>query len=147
MATLPAVPAVDARAGRRRRYALGYAVLMYAVTLVYFAQAVSAGQFLSGGYDALSWHRYAATGTDVVLFFTLLFAGLLRWHGKGRLWPFLATLGLLVANQAQNAAGAARLVSLHIPLGVAMLTAAVVICLRVHQAGEPREPRDREAAS
>ncbi|WP_369255471.1 hypothetical protein [Streptomyces sp. R35] len=131
--------ATDGRARRRRAYGRGYAVLMYTVALVYFGQAVLAGQFLSGSYDALRWHQYGATLTDALLFCALVVGALLRRHGKGKLWPFLAALTLLLANQAQNGAGAARLLSLHIPLGVAMIAGAFLVALRVRHAGEPAD--------
>ncbi|WP_328843097.1 hypothetical protein [Streptomyces sp. NBC_00258] len=134
-----AAPETEARARRRQAYARVYAVLMYTVALAYFGQAVLAGQFMSGSYDALRWHQYGATLSDVLLFFALGAATLLRWHGKGRIWPFLSALALLLANQAQNGAGAARLLSLHIPLGVAMIAGAVVVALRVRRAGEPAD--------
>ncbi|MHB9848742.1 hypothetical protein ACSYGO_05780 [Streptomyces krungchingensis] len=137
-------PAEHGRDRRRRTYGRVYAVLMYVVALAYFGQAVLAGQFLSGSYDALRWHQYGATFTDVLLVCALVAAGLLRWHGKGRLWPFLSALALLLANQAQNGAGAARLLSLHIPLGLAMIAGAVLVAVRVHSAGAPVE---REVSS
>ncbi|MFJ5725216.1 hypothetical protein [Streptomyces sp. NPDC093149] len=117
---------------------------MYTVTAAYFGQAVLAGQFLSGSYDALRWHRYGATFTDGILFCALVTGALLRWHAKGRRWPFLAALTLLLANQAQNGAGAARMVSLHIPLGVAMIVGAFVAALQARHAGAPA---DREAGA
>lgn len=132
-------PTADGRARRRRAYGRVYAVLMYVVALAYFGQAVLVSQFMSGSYDALRWHQYGATFTDVLLFCSLVTAALLRWHGKGRLWPFLAALTLLLANQAQNGAGAARLLSLHIPLGVAMIAGAFLVALRVRHAGEPAD--------
>lgn len=112
-----------------------YAVVMWVVAFVYCVQAVLAGQFLSGVYGALSWHQYGATVSDVLLFCGVVVGVLLRWRGGCRWWPVGAAVGLLVANQVQNAAGAGRLVSLHVPLGVAMIVVAVLVALRVHRVG------------
>ncbi|UNT00801.1 hypothetical protein MMF93_33175 [Streptomyces tubbatahanensis] len=130
-----------AEGGRRpgrglRVYAWLYAGVMYVVAVVYCLQAVLAGQFLSGVYGALSWHQYGATFSDVLLFCGVVVGVLLRWRGRGRVWPLWVAVGLLVANQVQNAAGAGRLVSLHVPLGVAMIVVAVLVALRVHRVGQ-----------
>lgn len=106
-----------------------YTVLVMLVAAAYFAQAALAGQFLSGTYTALRLHQVVASSSDVLLFLTVVAGALLRWRAKGRTWPFLSALGLLVANQVQNLAGANRLVWLHIPLGTAMLAAAVLLAL------------------
>src|SRR5690625_422479 len=76
----------------------------------------------------------------LILFLGLVIAALLRWHAKGPIWPFWAALSLLVANQVQNGAGAARLISLHIPLGVTMLAVAVAIALAVPRARRSAGP-------
>ncbi|MDQ0779109.1 uncharacterized membrane protein YcjF (UPF0283 family) [Streptomyces aurantiacus] len=133
--TVPSATAAGAR--RRRLYGRVYAVLMYTVAAACFGQAVLAGQFMSGSYDALRWHQYGATFTDVLLVCALVPAALLRWRGKGRMWPFLSALGLFAAAQVLNSAGAARLLSLHIPLGVAVIAGAFVVALRVGRADEP----------
>lgn len=99
------------------------------IALVFFGQAVLAGQFLSGIYPALRMHQLGATAADVLVFAAIVIGALLRWHAKDRIWPFWAAVLLALVAQAQNLAGAARLVQLHIPLGVAMLVAAVLISL------------------
>lgn len=110
-------------------HALIFRLLSWLVVLTYLGQAVLAGQFLSGTYAALRMHQYGATVSDVLLFLGVVVGALLRWRAKGRSWAFWSSLGLLVVNQVQNGAGAARMVSLHIPLGVAMLAVAVVVAL------------------
>lgn len=112
-----------------RFYSRIYHVLSWMIVATYLAQAVLAGQFLSGSYPALSLHGTGGTVADVIVFGALVVAALLRWHGKGKFWPFWAALGLVVANQVQNAVGAGRWIHLHIPLGVAMLGAAVAVAL------------------
>lgn len=121
---------------RRTRYLLLFRALAWLIALVYFGQAVLAGQFLSGTYPALRMHQLAATAADVLLFAAIVVTALLRWRAKGPIWPFWAVLGLAAVAQAQNAAGAARLIQLHIPLGVAMLVAAVLMALFASLPGE-----------
>lgn len=116
-------------------YAHVFRALSWLVVLAYLGQAVLAGQFLSGTYVALRMHQLGATVSDLILFLAVVVGALLRWHAKGRVWPFWAAVGLLVTNQVQNGAGAARLIALHIPLGVAMLSVAVVIALGASQIG------------
>lgn len=122
---------------QRSRLGLAYAhifrALAWMVGILYLGQAVLAGQFLSGSYPALHLHQVGATTSDVVLFSAVVVGALLRWQTKGRGWPFWTSLGLLAANQVQNGAGASRMISLHVPLGVAMLAAAVVVALRSSQ--------------
>lgn len=110
-------------------------ILSWLVVAGYFGQAVLAGQFFSGSYGALGWHGTGGTVADVIVFAAVVIGALLRWHAKGPVWPFWAALGLLVLNQAQNAAGAARLINLHIPLGVAMLGVSVAVALAVSRLG------------
>src|SRR5699024_4691230 len=93
--------------------------------------------FFSGTYAALGLHATGGTVSDVILFLGLVIAALLRWHAKGPIWPCWAALSLLVANQVQNGAGAARLISLHIHLGVAMLAVAVAVPRARRSAGPP----------
>ena len=112
-----------------RRYILAFRTLAWLVVTVYLGQVVFAGQFLSGTYPALRLHRIGGTTADVVVFLAVAAAALLRWHAKGRQWPFWAALVLLLANQAQNGAGAARLLTVHIPLGVIMVCGATVVAI------------------
>lgn len=115
--------------GNAYTYVLAFAALSWLVVGAYFWQVILAGQFLSGTYAALNLHQLGATVSDVLLFLAAIVGALLRWRAKGAAWPFWAALGLLMANQAQNGAGAARLIFLHIPLGATMLAVAVVLAL------------------
>jgi hypothetical protein len=118
-----------------RVYARIYQAASWLVVVAYLGQAVFAGQFLSGTYFALRLHQYGGTVSDVVVFLAAFVGALLRWHGKGNAWPFWVAVGLLVTNQVQNGAGAARLISLHIPLGASMLAVAVAAALTALQIG------------
>jgi hypothetical protein len=121
------------RGGFVHAYAHVFRALAWLVVLAYLGQAVLAGQFLSGTYFALRLHQLGGTASDLIVFLAVVVGALLRWHAKGSAWPFWAVVGLLVANQVQNGAGAARLISLHIPLGVSMLTVAVLVAVGASQ--------------
>lgn len=92
--------------------------------MLYFFQAVSAGQFLAGQYPFLRLHQLATTAADVCVVVALVLAVLLMWPGRGRLAPLLATAVMFVLAQAQAATGAARIIHVHIPLGFAVILAS-----------------------
>lgn len=89
--------------------------------VAYLFQAVSAGQFLEGDYAFLRVHQLGTTVADVLMFVALVSAGCLKWVARGPLSPFLAVVGTIIVSQAQAAAGAARLIWLHVPLGVVLI--------------------------
>ncbi|MGH3695725.1 MAG: hypothetical protein ACRDRX_17335 [Pseudonocardiaceae bacterium] len=89
-------------------------------------QPVLAGWYLSGDYDALSAHAanagYVGYGVIASLISTLLY-----WlPGRGRGGPFLVAVAVFVALVFQFGAGYGRNLALHIPLGVAIVTASVL---------------------
>ncbi|APX33631.1 hypothetical protein BH708_13915 [Brachybacterium sp. P6-10-X1] len=96
-------------------------VLLTVAAAGYLFQAVSAGQFLQGDYAFLRFHQVGTTTLDVVMVLALLAAGALRWVARGPLLPLLGTLGVFAVSQAQAGTGAARMVWLHVPLGVVLI--------------------------
>lgn len=110
---------------RRERSAAPYLwawrILLTAAAAGYLFQAVSAGQFLQGDYAFLRFHQVGTTALDVVMVLALLAAGALRWVARGQLLPLLGTLGVFAVSQAQAGTGAARMVWLHVPLGVVLI--------------------------
>lgn len=110
--------------GRRRSFLpclWVWRVLLALAAAGYLFQAVSAGQFLQGDYDFLRIHQLGTTSLDTVMLLALIAAGLLKWLSRGPVLPFLGTLGVLLVSQAQSATGAARVVWLHVPLGVVLI--------------------------
>lgn len=110
--------------GRRRSWLIllwAWRVLLTLAAAGYLFQAVSAGQFLQGDYDFLQIHQLGTTTLDAVMFLAVVAAGLLKWAARGPLLPFLGTLGVLLLSQAQSGTGAARVVWLHVPLGVVLV--------------------------
>jgi heme A synthase len=90
-------------------------------------QAVYAGQFLAGTYGSLHTHRENATYAGIAVAAAAAAAVLLRWPGRGPLWPALASVGLFGLIAAQIMIGFARVVAVHIPLGVAIIVLAVLL--------------------
>lgn len=59
--------------------------------------------------------------TDMLLFVTLPAAALLRWPGRGPWWPLLAVVGLIALSYTQTYLGTERVLTVHVPLGVAII--------------------------
>ncbi len=86
-----------------------------------FAQAILAGQFLSGNADALSLHEM--NGTEIITSVALvqLVLAILVWRpGRGPIWPAALSAVLLPAMIFQLEFGFEGRLALHVPLGVAI---------------------------
>jgi hypothetical protein len=93
------------------------------------AQPLLAGRYLSGDFDALAVH---AANASLVLITNMaaFIAAVLYWlAGRGAGWPALTLAGLFVAVITEVAAGALRLLAIHIPLGVAIVATAVALAV------------------
>ena len=102
-------------------------VLVTLAATLLFVQAVLAGQFLSGSYGSLLWHQNNAALTDMVLIAAIPAGVLVRWPGRGPLWPTFAVAGLLAISYTQSELGFSRVLTVHVPLGVAMIMLAAVL--------------------
>ena len=93
------------------------------------AQPILAGRYLSGDFDALGTH--GANAGFVMLFDMGAFvAAIFYWLvGRGRGWPSLVLAALFVLEGQQVAAGAGRVLTVHIPLGVLIVMLAVWIAI------------------
>lgn len=90
-------------------------------------QPVMAGYFLAGEVDAMDWHSPIGS-TLWMLSFLQFFAAVLYWRpGGGRLWPALATLGLFLAEMTQMIVGHSRSLTVHVPLGTAIVAAVLLM--------------------
>ena len=98
--------------------------------IMLFDQAVFAGQFLSGSYPALHTHRENATFAGVAVLVSTVAAVVLRWRGRGPRWPILACVGIFALIGLQIVLGFARMLSLHIPLGVVIIMLAIAVAVR-----------------
>ena len=86
-----------------------------------FNQAIFAGQFLGGSFGALSTHRQNATAAGIAVLATGGAAVLVRLRGGGPRWPAYACLGLFALTAVQIMVGFARVLTIHVPLGVAII--------------------------
>jgi hypothetical protein len=95
-----------------------------------FGQPVFAGVYLSGDFDGLRMH---AVGADIVtsLGYLQVIAAVVVWVRLRQVWPFVASLGVVVAETVQYFAGQSGALWLHLPLGVMTVAAVVVLFIWV----------------
>jgi hypothetical protein len=98
--------------------------------VVIFDQAVFAGQFLAGEFGALARHGENATNAGVATIAMVVAAVLLRWPGGGPIWPLPVCAGLFGLIALQIVLGYARVLSVHVPLGVAIIAASLFVLVR-----------------
>ena len=116
----------DNRSTGSARWAVrGYRVLITMAAVVLFNQSLQAGEFMSGRYEFLEFHRLGATVAEFVVLFAAIAAGVARYRGRYPLWPAGVTGLLFVAIQLQEWAGEERVLSVHVPLGVSIIVTAI----------------------
>jgi hypothetical protein len=108
---------------------LPFQITITAAALMLFNQAVFAGQFLSGTFGALHTHRENATFSGIAVLLAAGCAVLVRWPGKGPIWPLFACLGLFALIALQIVLGFARALTVHIPLGVSIIMLALLLVI------------------
>lgn len=106
---------------RGARWPLGLLRVLSVVVLVQvLTQAALAGGFVTGDVSLLGWH----SANGILLFLTsgllVVAAVLLVRPGRGPWWPIVLTVAIWWLVVLQVGFGFARLVGLHIPLGVAL---------------------------
>ncbi len=122
---------------------LPFRLIITVATVLLFDQAIFAGQFLAGTFGALHTHRENATYAGLTTLGAAIAAILIRWPGRGALWPFFASLGLFGLIALQIMLGFARTLAVHIPLGVTIIVLAVLLTIwgwRPHRANSPAVP-------
>lgn len=89
------------------------------------AQPVAAGAILQASTLGLAVHQ-AVGGVLLLVAFVQVPVAVLAWR-PGRLpaWPVAVSVGLVVVETAQVALGATGVLAVHVPLGVAIVGAAV----------------------
>jgi hypothetical protein len=89
-------------------------------------QPIMAGYYLSGEADAMDWH--SPIGSSLWMWSMIQFVvAMLYWRpGGGRLWPALATVGLFFAELTQMILGFSQTLSVHIPLGTAIVISVLL---------------------
>ena len=117
---------------------LPFQISISAAAVILFDQAVFAGQFLAGTFSSIHTHRENATLSGVAVVLAAVGAVLMRWPGQGPIWPLLACLGLFGLISLQIALGFARVLNLHVPLGVSIITLAVLLAIWAWRAPRPQ---------
>ncbi|MGW4472591.1 hypothetical protein ACWENQ_23220 [Nonomuraea sp. NPDC004354] len=100
-------------------------------------QPVFAGVYLTGDFDSLRWH---AVGADVVtsIGYVQVIVAIVVWIRLRQIWPFAATMTVVAAETVQYFAGLDGALWLHIPLGVMIVAALVVLFIAVWLRPLPR---------
>jgi hypothetical protein len=95
------------------------------------AQPVLAGLFLTGDVDAIAVH--GTIGSTLAAVDLVVIAATLVYllGGRGRLWILPVIVGLFLSVGLQIGFGYARTLQIHIPLGVAIVTASVLLAVWV----------------
>ncbi|WP_431923217.1 hypothetical protein [Amycolatopsis tucumanensis] len=112
--------------GPRRTLAVMRVVTaLHAVCVV--AQPVFAGEFLAGEIDALGVHELNSMVVSGLGVIQVVVAVVYVWGGHGRFWPLAAAVGIALTEQFQTGFGYAGDVAVHVPLGVTLVAAQVVL--------------------
>ena len=94
------------------------------------AQPVLAGLFLTGSVDAIQVH--SVLGAAMALTGQALIVSAIAYVvARGRLWVLPAMVVLFLAVGLQIGMGHARVLQLHVPLGVAIVTASALLAIWV----------------
>jgi hypothetical protein len=126
------------RAGPASRWAyVPFRIVITAAAVLLFDQAVFAGQFLAGTFGSLHTHRENATVAGIVVLGAALAAVPVRWPGNGPIWPIFACLGLFGLIALQIALGFARILAVHVPLGVSIILLTTVLAVRAWRPVRP----------
>ena len=95
-------------------------------TALLCTQPVLIGLFLSGDATRLQAHRRVGEAILTACAAQAV-AAILVWRpGRWPLWPLVITVAMFVAELIQLTAGYGRNLGLHVPLGVALVTAGVI---------------------
>ena len=111
--------------------------------LAVLAQPVLAGLYLTGDVDAIGVHGLIGSLLALVELVVIVVALAYVLGGRGRLWVLPVAVLLFLAVGFQIAAGYARELELHVPLGVTIVVASVLLAgwAWTPSAARPRNPR------
>jgi hypothetical protein len=138
------VDTITPRVECRPRISLWLLRTVFTVHLVLvLVQPVLAGLYLTGDIDAISVH--AANGDLLIAVNLLVIASTIGYvvAGRGRIWAIPVAVVLFLAIGLQVGFGWSRELQLHVPLGVAIITASVLLAIWVWSpsAARPRGAR------
>ncbi|MCH6168962.1 hypothetical protein [Pseudonocardia alaniniphila] len=129
---------------RRPRISLWALRVVITVNLLaVLAQPVLAGLFLTGDVDAIGVHGVIGSLLAVIELVVIVIAVAYVLGGRGRLWVLPVAVLLFLAVGFQIGAGYARELELHVPLGVTIVVASVLLAgwAWTPSAARPRTPR------
>ncbi len=116
----------DDRSTKSARWAVRvFRVPITVAAVVLFNQSLSAGEFMSGRFEFLEFHRFGATAAEIVVLLAVIGAGWARFRRRYSWWPVGVTALLFVAIQGQEWAGEERVLSVHVPLGVSIIVTVI----------------------
>ncbi len=105
------------------------ATLQVALVVV---QASLAGLSLTGSSEALVWHERIGTEYVTLLGLIVLLLAVLNWRpGRRQAWPALVALVAMLALFLQIETGFSRTLGVHLPSGVLIFGANLVIALKL----------------
>lgn len=109
------------------------------LALLAVTQAVLAGGFLGGQYDALMWH---AIGARAITISSTVQIGVLAWvwRAGGPRAPFFAGVVQTLLLVAEFATGELHSTALHVPLGVLLVAGIVQLTTMVWRTPLPARP-------
>ena len=111
------------------------------VAALVLAQSVLAGLFVTGDVGMLSLHSATASLLAALAFLQVVAAVLVWRPGRGPAWPIWASVMFFLLIEAQSAAGYARALALHIPMGVLMFGLSVALLSRAWSVRRARSAR------
>jgi hypothetical protein len=135
----PSPQGVPAGGPRATLWLLRVVALLHAGLVV--GQPVLAGIYLSGRFDALATHSLNAGLVILTCMWQFVAAVLYVLPGRGRGWPVLVTALLFFGEGIQTGMGYAGKLAVHLPLGVAVVTAQVVFVVWLFRSGARRSRR------
>jgi hypothetical protein len=97
--------------------------------LAVFAQPFLAGQFLAGNFDFVDLHATTGMVAEALGLIQIPFAILLRWPGRGPLWPLWASVLVFLAEIPQTFVGFTGILAIHVPLGVLLFGGMLLLLL------------------
>jgi hypothetical protein len=105
-------------------------VVATAYLVLVLAQPVLAGLFLTGSVDAITAHGILGSVLAPIAM-VLIGSAIAYVIARGRLWVIPAAVVLFLATGFQIGMGYSRELQLHVPLGVAVVTASVLLAIWV----------------
>ena len=112
-------------------------------SLAFLAQPVFAGEYLMGDVDSLTLHRINAGIVTALDLAQLICAIVYFWGGRGRAWPIWASLAIALLVEVQVGMGFERVLVVHLPLGVSLTVAQIVVTVWLFRAAAA-QPRPRK---